>query len=122
MKKRLLIALLIFSGASHAQMPGVDRIDPQAQVTQALEAFKTPAKAAASGTPMAARQAAVRFVSILYGAPSESVNTIMLEAKGNFATVRTAWENQACTLKLVKNATANELGWVVQEHPCGVVR
>lgn len=122
MKKRFLIGLVICAGASQAQMPGVDRIDPHAQVTQALEAFKTPSKAAASGTPMAARQAAVRFVSTLYGAPSESVNTIMLEAKGDFATVRTEWAKKACTLKLAKNATANELGWVVQEHPCEVIR
>ncbi len=122
MKKRVLIGLLIFAGVSHAQMPGVDSVDPKTQISQAPGAFKTPAKAAASGTPMAARQAAVKFVSTLYGAPSESISTILLDAKGEFAVVRTTWAKEACTLKLVKHATANEFGWVVQEHPCEAVR
>src|ERR1017187_3287783 len=71
-----------------------------------------------SGTQEAALAVAQKFVELIYVIPASSLNATVVKSDADWVTVKVAAPTKACTLSLVKNATANQQGWVVSTHEC----
>lgn len=76
----------------------------------------------ASGSLEAARLVAIRYMNIMYGAPVEKVQAVVLESTATSAIVRAVFSTQSCALTVVKNLTVNEYGWAVQIPTCEVIK
>lgn len=78
----------------------------------ALVAITNPCAAAPSGSPDAARELVPEYLGRLY----TTVETPVVV--GNRATVKAKLMDLNCTLLLVRHATANTSGWVVEHVDC----
>ena len=65
-------------------------------------------------------QVVAEYLQGYYKAPKSTITPLTVLAKtADSLTVQTHFRDMVCTMKVVKNADANQLGWVVQQHQCG---
>jgi hypothetical protein len=71
------------------------------------------------GTRDAALEMISEFLQAQYKAPKEQIRQVsILNEAENSLTVQAKFQKNACTLTLLKKASANTFGWVVQQHRC----
>ena len=75
-----------------------------------------------SGSQEAAVQVGVEFVQLLFGTAPDQVKVGSTSFNANAASVQLRSAVNECDLELIKNASANKYGWIVQLHICKKVQ
>jgi hypothetical protein len=62
--------------------------------------------------------ASTEFLSLILDVPAKDVQAVPTALAESAATVKAVTPTKVCDLELIRNATANKHGWVVQKHAC----
>ncbi len=71
-----------------------------------------------SGSPEAAVKVGSDLIQLLYSVGSSEIQAGTPSISDNVANLQIRAAGNVCDLTLLKNATANQFGWIVQFHTC----